>query len=106
MKWIISTIIKCYWLIPQSKRRSCLFKESCSQYVFRMDASKGLAIGLSAFYRRYKKCRRGYTILTNQNGFQIKLVDGTYLREQNISSTILASLNGRINLHLKKISNE
>lgn len=56
--------IKLYWiLIPKSKRRCCLFQESCSNYVYRITNEKGTLKGMKAFLFRYKFCRPGNQII-------------------------------------------
>ncbi|MCC6372969.1 MAG: membrane protein insertion efficiency factor YidD [Bacteroidia bacterium] len=48
MKFVFLNIIKLYWLIvPAHKRRPCVFKESCSKYVFRIFLTQGSKQGFS-----------------------------------------------------------
>jgi putative component of membrane protein insertase Oxa1/YidC/SpoIIIJ protein YidD len=90
MKQLLLIIIKLYWkLIPESKRRSCLFKESCSNYVFRHTNEFGFLKGIFAFKNRVKKCRGGYEIYTGQNGFEMKLADGSIIMEEEISLNLM-----------------
>lgn len=92
MKYLFIIIIKLYWLLfPEKNRRSCLFKESCSKYVFRVFNEDGFLKGISAFYERYKKCRPGY-IIRNSKDFkklELLLVDGSILNESDISEKII-----------------
>ena len=88
MKFLLILILKTYWkVIPESNRKSCLFAESCSRYVYRITNDKGFWAGLKAFNTRYKKCRPGYKVGYNsQDGtVELHLVDGTILREDEIS---------------------
>jgi len=88
MRIILLTIIKLYWrIIPESKRRSCLFAESCSRYVFRITKEQGFWAGIRALESRYKKCRPGYSIEFNSEDgkMELHLVDGTILKEDEIS---------------------
>ncbi len=88
MKFFLLLIIKIYWkLIPPSNRRSCLFAESCSKYVYRKTKESGFFSGLRAFKFRYKKCKPGYKIGYNSsdNTTELLLVDGTILKEQEMS---------------------
>ena len=42
MRVILLTIIKLYWkIIPIHKRKKCLFKVSCSQYVYKKTKKRG-----------------------------------------------------------------
>lgn len=64
MKIILLFIIKIYWkFIPDSKRRVCLFKTSCSNYVYKNAKEKGLVAGLKALKFRIKNCNANYTII-------------------------------------------
>ncbi|MCT8340604.1 membrane protein insertion efficiency factor YidD [Flavobacteriaceae bacterium TK19130] len=68
MKYLVLFSIQIYWkLIPASRRKHCLFKESCSNAVFRVTLNKGLKKGLRMFRYRYENCRPGYTIQTKNN---------------------------------------
>ena len=88
MKYFLLLIIKIYWkLIPPSCRRSCLFAESCSRYVYRIAQEKGFLSGIRAFKERHKKCKPGYKIGYNSSDdtTELLLVDGTILNEQEMS---------------------
>jgi len=88
MRFVLITIINLYWkFIPESNRKSCLFAESCSRYVYRITNEKGFWHGLKALKSRYKKCRPGYDIVYNiQDGkIELHLVDGTILKDDEIS---------------------
>jgi putative component of membrane protein insertase Oxa1/YidC/SpoIIIJ protein YidD len=90
MKLILLIVIRLYWkFIPEKRRRTCLFKESCSNYVYRHTNEHGFLKGLSALMKRYKKCRHGYDIYTGQNGFEMKLADGSIIMEEEISLNIM-----------------
>jgi putative component of membrane protein insertase Oxa1/YidC/SpoIIIJ protein YidD len=83
-------IIRLYWkFIPEKKRRTCLFKESCSNYVYRHTNEHGFLQGVHALQDRIKKCRSGYEIYTGQNGFEMKLADGSIIMEEEISLNIM-----------------
>ncbi|QQX77230.1 membrane protein insertion efficiency factor YidD [Aequorivita iocasae] len=63
IKAILILIIKCYWLIiPRSSRRKCLFKVSCSHYVYQQTKINGHA-GLRALLFRIKNCNPSYQII-------------------------------------------
>ena len=88
MKFLLLLIIKMYWkLIPESNRKSCLFAESCSRFVYRITKEEGFWSGIRAFNSRYKKCRAGYKIGYNsQDGTtELHLLDGTILKGEEIS---------------------
>lgn len=64
MKIFLLFAIEIYWrLIPKSKRRKCLFKTSCSNYVYNKTKSKGLISGIKALKFRVENCNNYYTII-------------------------------------------
>lgn len=90
MRLVLIYIIKMYWsFIPEKHRRKCLFKESCSHYVFRHTVEEGFISGLKALKTRVRKCRKGYRIFNNGKTFELKLADGSTISENEISSDIL-----------------
>lgn len=92
MKSILLIIIRVYWkYIPPEKRRTCIFKESCSNYVYRHTFEHGFFSGIRAFLNRFKKCRSGYQLLYNHGKIELKLADGSLICEKEISSNILDS---------------
>lgn len=69
MKFFLICSIRCYWLlIPPRRRNRCLFKKSCSNYVFDITKEDGLIEGLRAFHYRFKHCRSGYYIINGEAG--------------------------------------
>ncbi|MEN2487062.1 membrane protein insertion efficiency factor YidD [Flavobacterium sp. B11] len=92
MKYIILLIIRMYWiLIPQSKRRKCIFKKSCSNYVFETTQKEGLISGLKAFRFRYNNCRNGFQIFKNPvtNKIQIILPSLIIVEKEEISERLI-----------------
>ena len=63
MKRLLLFVIRLYWkLVPEGSRRPCLFRESCSRYVYRRASEQGLLSGLAAFRHRWQNCRGGYHV--------------------------------------------
>jgi len=84
MKWGLLLAIRIYWLLwPRSRRRQCLFAESCSVFVYRHARQLGLLAGLRALRGRIKHCRSGWEICTTADGIGLglHLVDGTVIPE-------------------------
>lgn len=64
MKIFLLLIIKLYWkIIPESKRRKCLFKISCSRHVYYKTKKEGLISGVKALSFRMKNCNPNYYII-------------------------------------------
>ena len=58
--------IRFYWLIVPNKIKGvCLFKESCSKYVYRKLTEDGFKAGVKALRYRIKTCRQPYVIRKN-----------------------------------------
>lgn len=56
MKSVMLSMIRFYWkIIPIRSRKKCLFKESCSQYVYRK-TQEGALVGIRALIYRMKVC--------------------------------------------------
>ncbi len=64
IKNILLFSIKIYWfLVPESRRRKCLFKTSCSHYVYQQIKEKGTQEGLRALLFRIQNCNTNYQII-------------------------------------------
>lgn len=75
MKYLILITIQLYWrLIPKNKRGKCIFKKSCSIYVYETAQKKGFIKGLLAFYFRYKNCRYGFEVFKDPINNQTKML--------------------------------
>lgn len=110
MKWVFLTIIQLYWkIIPEKNRRSCLFKETCSHYVYQHTTEYGFLKGYNALRLRMKKCRKGYQVYSGNKGFEMKLADGSFITEEEISPNILKPIYDQVqvftnhNLYIKDI---
>jgi len=89
MKWIILLAIRVYWLVPVELRRSCLFKESCSHFVFRSTKEKGFFCGIRALMLRIKQCRPGYKFIFSDTGsIKMQLIDGSIVEEAELSDKL------------------
>jgi uncharacterized protein len=92
MKLLLLWFIKLYWiLIPKNKRRTCLFRVSCSKHVYQTTKRKGLRKGLLAFKYRFENCRSG--VLLHENPIDGKkmmiLPNNQVLIENEISERII-----------------
>jgi putative component of membrane protein insertase Oxa1/YidC/SpoIIIJ protein YidD len=95
MKWLLLLAIKIYWTtIPKHKRRACIFRVSCSQYVYRVTGSEGCFKGLQAFKFRFCNCRSGYHLFNNPVDGSIKMVlpQGQLIGENEIAERFLNAL--------------
>jgi uncharacterized protein len=77
MKYFLLVIIKLYWLIPAKHRRECLFKESCSKYVYRITSEQGFLEGMKSLKKRINQCSGGYATFKIENQEMVLLKDKT-----------------------------
>lgn len=92
MKYLILLIIRLYWfLIPQSSRRKCIFKKSCSHYVFETTRKEGFLKGIKAFQFRYKNCRGNLSIFQNpiNNKIQMILPSQIIIEKEEIAERLI-----------------
>jgi putative component of membrane protein insertase Oxa1/YidC/SpoIIIJ protein YidD len=63
MKQLILFSVEIYWrLTSPTRRRPCLFRETCSQHVHRVTREEGAVKGVIAFGQRFRRCRLGYAV--------------------------------------------
>lgn len=95
MRLILLCIIRIYWVVvPASKRRKCVFKTSCSRYVFGITAENGFLKGIKALKYRYTNCRNGCAVFINPlNGNkQMLLPCGDIVDENEISNIMIKGI--------------
>lgn len=103
MRLLVLKLIEFYWhLYPETNRRQCIFKETCSKHVYRRLKEKGLVAGFLALINRVKKCRNGHSLYLGDNGFEMKLVDGTTIYQDAISPNLLEGITSLIDDHASK----
>lgn len=91
-KYLLILLIKFYWfLIPKTKRRKCIFRKSCSKYVYEKTINEGIIQGLKALQYRYSNCRSGFHIFENPitKKIQIILPNNSILEEYEISERFI-----------------
>lgn len=90
MRLLLLLGIQLYWrLWPARLRRSCLFRESCSRYVYRATARSGASAGFAALWERARRCRGGYSVETFAGQLVVRLADDSILSESEASPGLL-----------------
>lgn len=90
MKYFLLLIVRLYQtFIPKKFRGKCLFKESCSNYVFRITKENGFRIGLEAFQYRYHNCRPNYLLSENNGKILLITVENEVIEESFIDDRII-----------------
>lgn len=80
MKHFILWLIRRYWAaIPPRLRRSCLFRETCSQYVYRLTEEAGARAGLAALSLRMLRCGGAYRLVVAADAVQFVTRDGAVI---------------------------
>ena len=82
MRYLLIAFIRLYWLLPAHKRRRCIFKESCSRYVFRTAKEQGFKKAIQAFQERKKQCRGGYYHISDS---MVRLADNSVVPAAELS---------------------
>lgn len=92
MKSLLLFTIKVYWAaFPESKRRKCIFRISCSQHVYQSTKKEGFYKGIIALKYRYLNCRSGFQIFNHpiDGSKMIMLPSGQVLTEGEISERFI-----------------
>lgn len=75
MRNLLLFVIRMYWLlIPKHNRRKCIFRKSCSHFVYDTTHEKGLKEGLKAFRFRFENCRGGFEIFQNPITHEVQML--------------------------------
>ncbi|MDI9310437.1 MAG: membrane protein insertion efficiency factor YidD [Limnohabitans sp.] len=92
MKHLILLIIRLYWLTkPKNRRPKCIFRQSCSNFVYEETLQNGFLKGLKAFHYRFKNCRSGFEIFKNptSNKIQMILPSKKVIEEEEIAERLV-----------------
>ncbi len=101
--------IRIYWRIPTKLHSKCIFRETCSHYVYRIAEQKGFIEGIKALRERNGLCRPGYLVYRFQGHFYLKTAGGQIFEEGEISHNILPPQSNQFmdfdNMSIDKINN-
>jgi len=92
MKYILLFIIKVYWkIIPELKRGKCIYRRSCSHYVFDTTMERGLIEGLKALNYRFRTCNQYFQLYKNPMTSRTEgiLSNGDTLTENEIADRLI-----------------
>ena len=89
MKHALLLLIRSYWrLVPEARRRRCLFRETCSQYVYQQIKTRGVRAGLLALWQRLRACRPGFQLRVRAFNVEVICRDGTIISHAEIGEVI------------------
>jgi putative component of membrane protein insertase Oxa1/YidC/SpoIIIJ protein YidD len=83
-------------IIPCRLRGVCLFKESCSNFVYRQTKNKGFYIGTKALIFRFKNCRANYYLLENNGQILLVTKENKVFEEKDLDERILFTYRSQI----------
>jgi len=89
MKYLLLLAIRIYWRIPTKYHDKCIFRESCSRYVYRITRQQGFRAGIRALLERNELCRPGYMVYKWEGRFYLKTAGGTLVQEEDIAEKLL-----------------
>lgn len=93
LNWLAKKSIEKYWsLIPENKRKVCIYKTSCSNHVYNTLTKYGFFKGLYAYYIRTKNCNNYYKIATQNEKVFIITSTGEHIEEENINPVIVKEI--------------
>jgi uncharacterized protein len=93
VKHILLLGIQAYWAFwPRRWKRTCLYRETCSRFVYRTTQEDGCIAGLRALTCRYFTCRPQYSIEVEEGRFFVRLSDGSQLQAEVMSPVLFRSL--------------
>lgn len=84
--------IKLYWLTKSKSRAAkCIFRKSCSHYVYDITKKKGLLKGLQALKYRINNCKYGFEIYNDPESKKYKIIlpNKDILEEEEIAERLL-----------------
>jgi putative component of membrane protein insertase Oxa1/YidC/SpoIIIJ protein YidD len=87
MKYLLLYTIEFYWkLIPDHKRKKCIFKETCSHHVYRICKEHGFKKGIKALKERYKQCRPEYVIYKSDDNDEWVILKDKVVIERKLTN--------------------
>src|SRR5687768_7659567 len=92
MRAFLLIAIRCYWrLVPKHRRRSCIFRETCSRHVYSIARDQGVRAGLAAFTERFRRCRAGFSFTFDEHmNATLLLADGSVVPLDDASDFLVA----------------
>lgn len=93
MRKLLLLAIRIYWKIPTRLHEKCIFRESCSHYVYRMAKEQGFRMGIKALRERNDLCRPGYVVYRSEGRYYMQTASGRLIDEKDIAMSELPPQN-------------
>lgn len=91
MKYVLLLLIRIYWKFKSKKRTKCIFKKSCSNYVYEKTKKEGFFIGMKALKFRIQNCRYGFELYENSRTKKMEMIlpNKMILKQKDIAERLL-----------------
>jgi len=97
MNTALLLLIRLYWrAVPAVRRRRCLFRITCSRYVYGIASTRGFRAGIAALLERLRSCRPGYTVAFSRSGAALVCADGSVFERGEVADDLLPAWPGDI----------
>jgi len=93
MRALLLAVVRVYWAVwPRHLNRGCLYRETCSHYIYRVSREAGVLAGCRALLQRYQTCRAGYAVTTKDGELGLMLRDGSFVPERFVAEDTFAPI--------------
>ena len=91
--WPLLLLIRMYWYLGNRQKNRCLFKVTCSRWVYQVTLEKGIISGMKCLFKRYKSCRSNYRITENSDNLEgIKASDGVFYQKDVLADWLVSEI--------------
>jgi putative component of membrane protein insertase Oxa1/YidC/SpoIIIJ protein YidD len=91
--FLFKKAIEVYWLtVPESSRKVCLYRRSCSKEVYAHLNDYGFCRGMRTYLSRRASCRSGYKVIKKEGNFMLLTRKGLYIEENLINPILLSEI--------------
>ena len=88
--WLAKKAIEYYWNArPENQRKICIYRITCSRYVYNEFENNGCIAGIRAYFYRMKSCNHGYKLSLKKDMVVIKDCNGNLILENDINPLIV-----------------
>jgi putative component of membrane protein insertase Oxa1/YidC/SpoIIIJ protein YidD len=90
LTWFAKKLIEFYWkIIPEKNRKICIYRITCSRYIYNAFSNDGFISGFLAYFQRRRSCKNGYTIKYQNKMILIEDRNGLIIQEHDINPLIV-----------------
>jgi putative component of membrane protein insertase Oxa1/YidC/SpoIIIJ protein YidD len=98
MRVLLFAVVRVYWAVwPRHLNRGCIYRETCSHYIYRVSRETGFLAGCRALLQRFQTCRPGYAVTTEDGELGLMLRDGSFVPERFVAENTFAPIRQTLN---------